>query len=244
MMQKSFLDKSLLWKSLLWIVGGLFLVGVGAGFGLLLLTLSQTTVGAQAGSLITRLLAADTTQVTWYITRSAGLTAYLLLWLSTAWGLAVPSKILDGILHGSFTFEFHQFISLLAIGFTTLHVGVLLFDQYLPFNLAQIVFPFLSTYRPIWTGLGVLTFYSVLLVTITFYMRARIGMKAFRAIHLVSLLSFFGAAAHGLFAGTDSPLLFVRLMYIGTSLSIVFLTVYYLANRVMVARQKKLTAVR
>jgi predicted ferric reductase len=243
MMQKSFLDKSFLWKSLLWIVGGLILVGVGAVVGLLLLTLSQTSLGAQAGGFITRLLAADTTQVTWYITRSAGLTAYLLLWLSTAWGLAVPSKILDGILHGSFTFEFHQFISLLAIGFTTLHVGVLLFDKYLPFNLAQIIFPFLSTYRPIWTGLGTLTFYSVLLVTITFYMRARIGMKAFRAIHLLSLLSFFGAAAHGLFAGTDSPLILVRLMYIGTFVSIVFLTVYWLTNRVITARQKHVTAV-
>ena len=45
-------------------------------------------------------------------------------------------------------------------------------------------------------------------------------------IHLVSYIAFLAAAVHGLFAGTDSPLLTVQVMYLLTTLSVVFLTVY------------------
>ena len=222
--------------NVLWVGLGIALVVGSALIGFALLLASQLPVVTQSGGLITWLLSLDHSQVTWYITRSAGITAYLLLWFSTAWGLAVPSRILDGILHGSFTFEFHQFISLLAIAFTLLHIGVLVFDQYMAFSIVQLFFPFISDYRPTPVGVGILSFYIVLLVTITFYLRSRIGMKAFRAIHVLSLVSFFGVAAHGLFAGTDSPLPSVQGLYLVTSLSVVFLTTYWLASKVFTKR--------
>ena len=68
----------------------------------------------------------------WYVTRAAGIIAYLLLWLSTVWGLAVPAKVLDRLVQRWATFDFHQFISLLAIGFMGLHILVLVLDHYLP----------------------------------------------------------------------------------------------------------------
>lgn len=203
---------------------GLALLG---GFVLAAL-LSLTGLGDFLARLLNNLLALQTTQTTWYITRAAGWTAYLLLWLSTVWGLAVPSKILDGMLHRSFTFDFHEFISLLALGFTGLHIAVLLFDKYLPFSIAQVLFPFFSTYRPIWVGIGSIALYLSLLVTVTFYLRKRIGMRAFRQIHLLSLIAYFGAALHGLFAGTDSPLPAAQLVYAATLLTVVFLTTYWL----------------
>ena len=193
----------------------------------LLLSGGQPTIAAlQNGT--NWLFALKSQQVTWYITRSAGLIAYLLLWLSTLWGLAVSSKILDFFLHRTFTYDFHQFISLLAIGFVFLHIIVLMADKYQPFSLLQVLFPFTSAYRPLWVGIGVIAFYLTLLVTVTFYMRKRIGMKAFRAIHVLSLLAYLGVTAHGYFAGTDSPLLATRLLYAGTFLSIVFLTAHWL----------------
>jgi predicted ferric reductase len=173
-----------------------------------------------------QLFAASSVQAMWYITRAAGIMSYLLLWLSTVWGLAVSNKILDPVLHRMFTYDFHQFISLLAIGFIGLHIVVLLADQYLPFSVAQILVPFAAPYRPVWVGLGTIGLYLTLLVSITFYIRKWIGQKTFRMIHLVSYLAFIAAALHGLFAGTDSPLITVRAMYLVTTLSVVFLTVY------------------
>jgi predicted ferric reductase len=203
------------------ILGLLVVLGLAALF-------FQTPAGLTAAQWGNWLFAADQEQVTWYITRSAGITAYLLLWVSTAWGLALSGKVLDGKLHAAFTFDFHQFISLLSIGLVGIHLAALMVDRYLPYTLAQILIPGLSTYRPVWVGIGSLAFPLILLVTITFYLRKRIGMRAFRAIHWLSLAAFLGAAVHGLMAGTDSSLRSMQGLYAGSFLSVVFLLSYRL----------------
>ncbi len=198
------------------VMGGLAIVMIIGGY----------TPAGFIASLGDKLFAASSVQAMWYVTRAAGLISYLLLWLSTVWGLAVSNKVLDPVLHRAFTYDFHQFLSLLAIGFIVLHIVVLLADQYLPFSVAQVLVPFAAPYRPVWVGLGQIALYLTLLVSITFYLRKRIGQKTFRTIHLLSYLAFIGAALHGLLSGTDSPLITVRLMYFGTTLVVIFLTVY------------------
>jgi predicted ferric reductase len=190
--------------------------------------MAQMTSGMSFGPTLSYLLGLDSGHATWYITRSAGFIAYLLLWLSTVWGLAVSSKVFDKLLHRAYTFDFHEFLSLLSIGFLVLHIVILLFDQYLPYSLAQILVPFISPYRPVWVGVGVIAFYLTLLVSVTFYIRSRISMKTFRVIHLLSFVAYIGSAVHGLLSGTDSPLLMTGLMYAFTFLVVVFLTVYWL----------------
>jgi predicted ferric reductase len=187
--------------------------------------------GAPARAALTWLFALTSDQVTWYLTRAAGIIAYLLLWLSTVWGLVIPSKLFGEVLSGDFTFDFHKFISLLSLGFLGLHIVVLTADRYLPFSVAQLLIPFLSPYRPLWVGFGVVAFYLLLLVTITFYLRRRIGMKAFRYIHYSSLAAYLGAVIHALMSGTDSSLPVVKLLYIGTCSVVVFLTVYWLVRQ-------------
>src|SRR5512135_1754957 len=177
---------------------------------------------------LSALFAVNSIQFWWYITRAAGLMGYFLIWLSTAWGLVVSSKILDGFVERTFTYDFHEFLSWLGLAFIGVHVIVLMADNYLPYNIWQILIPFLSPYRPLWVGIGVIAFYLVLLVTITFYLRSRVGMKTFRAIHLLSFLSYLGATVHGLFAGTDSSLPVMQLLYQVTFLITIFLTVYWL----------------
>jgi predicted ferric reductase len=208
------------------------LLGVAASMFL------QTTYGLRFEKTLSTLFAVDSVQMWWYITRSAGIIAYLLLWFSTAWGLAVSNKILDPILHRMFTFDFHQFISLLAIGFLILHISVLTLDHYLTFTWAQVLIPFIAPYRALWVGIGVISFYLIVLVTVTFYMRSRIGMRTFRVIHVLSLLGYLGATLHGLYAGTDAPLLAMQIMYKGTLLVVVFLLAYW----IIAAFQQKLSA--
>jgi predicted ferric reductase len=103
----------------------------------------------------------------------------------------------------------------------------------------QILIPFLSPYRPFWVGLGVIAFYITLLVTVTFYLRSKIGMKTFRSLHVLSLLGYLGVTFHGLFAGTDAPLIAMQLMYKGTVLVVVFLTVYWLVQKYLLNREAK-----
>jgi predicted ferric reductase len=159
------------------------------------------------------------------------------------WGLAIPSKIVQSLLDSAFTYDFHEYLSLLGIGFVTLHVVVLMLDNYLRFSLAQILIPFIDTYRPLWVGVGVISFYILLLVTVTFYLRKQIGARTFRAIHILSLVSYLGATLHGLFAGTDSALPITRFLYSGTFLVVIFMTVYWLTMRILGKDDEKTTLI-
>ncbi len=209
------------------LLGGIILV-TGFVATVAILSLTQSPLGALLKALFSWLFAANSVQAMWYVTRSAGFAAYLLLWFSTALGLAIPTKLFDRLIPRAATFDFHQFISLLAIGFILLHIGVLLVDRYLPFTLAQVLIPFISPYRPVWVGIGVLGFYLTLLVTITFYIRSRIGMRTFKIIHYLSLVSYLGVTIHAFLSGTDSSVPVAMLLYLGTFAVIVFLTAYWL----------------
>ncbi len=188
---------------------------------------AMTPAGQTFVQFVNWLFGANTVQLWWYVTRAAGIIAYLLLWFSTILGLAVSSKYMDIMLDRMFTYDFHQFISLLSIFFLLVHILVLLVDRYLPYSVAQILIPFISPYRPFWVGIGVISFYVILLVTITFYIKKRIGMKSFRVIHYLSLAGFLGGLLHGFFSGTDTALPAMRFVYYGTGLSALFFTVYW-----------------
>lgn len=176
---------------------------------------------------ISDLFAIDSLQFWWYLTRAAGLMGYFLIWLSTAWGLVVSSKILDPIMDRGFTYDFHEYLSWLGLAFIATHVIVLMADKYLPYTIWQVLLPFLSPYRPLWVGIGVIAFYLSLLVTVTFYLKKHIGMELFRKIHYLSLVAYFGATLHGLYAGTDSVLPIANLLYKGTFLITLFLVMYW-----------------
>jgi predicted ferric reductase len=208
----------------------LLIVGVGGVFGVLfiLVALGATPAGATAARGLSSFLALDTVQAWWYVTRAAGLLAYLLTWWSTVWGLGLASRIFHPAVEGAQSYDFHEFVSLLALAFMLLHVGVLMLDRFLPFTLAQLLIPFISKYRPAWVGLGVIGLYTFTLVTVTFYLRRFIGTQAFRSIHVLSLIGYAGVTLHGLFAGTDSGLPAAKFMYSGTFLGVVFLLVYWL----------------
>ena len=114
------------------------------------------------------------------------------------WGFAIPTGFVKPVLENIFTYDFHEHLSLLGLGFILVHMIVLLFDTYLPFSILQLLIPFTDTYRPLWVGLGIISFYLLLLVTFTFYLRHRIGAKLFRSLHVLSLVSYLGATLHGL----------------------------------------------
>jgi predicted ferric reductase len=189
---------------------------------------AMTPVGQSLGTFLRSLFALDSVQVWWYVTRASGIIAYLLLWVSTLLGLAVTSKYLDSMLDRLFTYDFHEFISLLSLAFTLVHVLVLTLDHYMPYTFAQILVPFTSPYRPFWVGIGVIAFYIIVLVTVTFYLRKHIGTRNFRVIHYLSLLGYLGVTLHGWFSGTDTALVTMQFVYKGSGLVVLLWTLYWL----------------
>ena len=212
-------------KNILVVTASLVFGMVLLAFGMLAM---QSTTGTSPLQVINGFLGLDSVHIWWYISRASGLMAYLLVWLSTLWGFAISSKIFDSFLKREFTYDFHEYLSLLSLGFVLGHVVTLLLDRVEPLSLVEVLIPFVSNYRPFWTGIGIIAFYLSILVTVTFYIRNRISMKSFRTIHYLSIVAYVGALFHGLYAGTDSLLNWTQIMYWGTFLSTAFFGVYWL----------------
>ncbi len=221
-----------------WILGGGLLVGAAILAALGYIIFRALPIGQPLSHLLAFLFATNGTHATWYITRAAGWIAYFLLWFSMVWGLVIPTKFLEKFLSPTFVVDFHEYLSLLSIGFVILHVTVLLFDQYLPFTLAQILVPFASTYRPLWVGLGIIGAYLGLLVTVTFYLRKKIGQKRFKSIHTLSVFAYLGVILHAFFSGTDSSLPIAQLIYFSTFIIVVFLTAFWLVRDKQIKQEK------
>ena len=121
----------------------------------------------------------------------------------------------------------------MGLAFALFHALILMGDKYINYDLAQVLVPFNSTgYKPVWVGLGQIGFYLLGLVGLSFYVRRRLGNRSWRLIHYLSFLTFMLALLHGIFAGTDSTVLAIRIFYWVTGASLLFLFVY----RVLIAK--------
>jgi methionine sulfoxide reductase heme-binding subunit len=139
---------------------------------------------------------------TWYIARSSGIVAYLLL---------SSSVVLGALMAGRAKFvwprfaveEVHRFLALLAGVFVVVHGSALLLDTVVPISLKQELVPFSSAYRPFAVALGVLAAELMAAVGITNLFRARLPHTVWRRAHYLTLAVWGLATLHGLLAGTD-----------------------------------------
>jgi DMSO/TMAO reductase YedYZ heme-binding membrane subunit len=166
----------------------------------------------------------------WYLSRATGTVAYLLLSAATIWGLILSSRIVKETIPAPLALGMHSFLSWLALAFAGLHGGLLLLDQYYQYGLADILIPFRGPYRPFWTGLGVAGFYLGLLTSASFSWRRRLGQRFWRRLHRLTFLAYLLVTVHGLMAGTDSGMTGMRLVYVASGLSVLFLVNYRLLS--------------
>ncbi len=165
-------------------------------------------------------------QAYWYLARAGGVVAYILLWLATCWGIMMSSKVIKGVVSIPVAFALHEYLPILGVIFAALHALVLLGDTYIGFTPWQLLIPFTSSYKPFWTGLGVLAFYLFVALIASFYVRKRIGQKTWRTLHYTSYLGFLIALAHGLMAGSDSNTTVMQSIYLVTGGVAIFMVLF------------------
>lgn len=169
--------------------------------------------------------------VFWFVSRAAGVVGYVLLWASTAWGILMSSKAVKELVPRPLAFTLHNVTAWLAMGFSAVHAWALLGDRVVSFSLPGILLPFAADYQPALTGLGTLSLYVGLLVSLSFYFSKRIGHRTWRLIHALSYLMFVGITLHGVRLGTDSSTLVMQMIYLLAGGSVLFLTLF----RVLIA---------
>jgi sulfoxide reductase heme-binding subunit YedZ len=142
----------------------------------------------------------------WYLTRSTGLVSLVLLTATVVIGVVAsigwttdrwPRFLSQGV---------HRNLSLFCVGFVAVHVVTTVSDGYVPIGFADAFIPFRSPYRPLWVGLGALTFDLLLAVMITSALRHRIGFASWRFVHWLAYLCWPIALIHSLGSGSDTSL--------------------------------------
>ena len=213
------------------VVGWLALVAVA--------TLVFVATVPQAIEVVAGWVAANVESLPWYASRLLGLLAYGALTASVVYGLALSTGLMDRLSPRVVSLSLHQELSAAAIGLTLLHGAALLLDSFVKATLLQLVTPFATEYRPAWVGIGQIALYLMVIVYGSFYVRRRIGQRAWRMLHYTTLLAFGGATVHGLMSGTDtaSPLVFWS--YMAASTLVVFLLAYRISTAVL--RKEKRT---
>jgi len=167
----------------------------------------------------------------WHISRSAGIVAYLLLAGSTIWGLLLSSKIIKEIIPPAVSLALHNMLSWIALTFSVVHGLVLIFDDYYSYTLRDLAIPFIGPYRPGWVGLGSLSFYLSLLISVSFYFRKQLGQRRWRSLHYLTFIGFILVTLHGTMSGTDSGSFLIQVVYLVSGLTVFFLTAYRLLTR-------------
>jgi predicted ferric reductase len=138
----------------------------------------------------------------WYLARSAGIVAYLLLSASVVLGLSMSARA--PFRWPRFAVEdVHRFLTIVTAVFIGIHALSLLLDRVVPISLGQELVPFADRYRPFAVGLGIVAAELMAAVGVTNALRKQIPHHLWRRAHYATLGVWVAATAHGLLAGTD-----------------------------------------
>jgi sulfoxide reductase heme-binding subunit YedZ len=150
------------------------------------------------------LLAAAGPSAYWYLSRGTGVVAQVLLTASVVLGVLGSMRFTAAPRWPRFTIDaLHRDVSLLVLAVLAVHILTSVVDSFAPIKLIDAVVPLVSTYRPLWMGLGALAFDLVLALVITSLVRRRLGYRAWRAVHWLAYASWPVAVLHGLGTGSD-----------------------------------------
>jgi sulfoxide reductase heme-binding subunit YedZ len=161
----------------------------------------------------------------WLVSRAAGVIALLLVSLSVLIGLAMANKLFRRPGLKRSVARAHEHIALTALAALGVHGLALLGDTWLKPGWRGIALPFAMSYRPLFTGVGIIGGYLVLLLGPSFYLRRRIGARRWRKVHTTIAVAWLLSAVHTLGAGSDATKLWLQAIVIAPGIPIVYLVV-------------------
>ena len=71
-------------------------------------------------------------------------------------------------------------------------------------SLGDVAVPFLSSYETLWTSTGIVAFWMLVVLGISYYARGWIGVQRWRKLHRLTALAWIMGVAHSLGEGTDA----------------------------------------
>jgi predicted ferric reductase len=175
-----------------------------------------------------------TSQLWWYLARAAGIVSWALVAISVCWGLLLAGRPIAGRSVGwarpHRLLDLHRYLGALAVMFTGIHVGALIADSYVHFDVVDVLVPLVSSWRPGAVAWGVVAVWLLAAIELTSLAKRRLPPRVWHGVHLASYPLFAMATIHGLTAGSDAVNPLLRLAMVAAGSAVVGLTVYRLGQ--------------
>lgn len=175
------------------------------------------------------------TDADWYLIRSTGVVALVLLTIVMALGILASNRVRLAGQPRFVTAAVHRNVALLSLVFLGVHVLTSLLDPFAAVSLLAVIVPGARAASAFWISLGALSVDLVAALIVTSLLRARLGYGAWRLTHWLAYLSWPLAFAHSVGIGSDATTLWFRLIAFGC-LAMVLIAV---ASRVLLRRPGK-----
>lgn len=197
-----------------------------------------------------------TDPIFWYISRGTGIMAFIVLTEVVAFGLLMSSKSLIKwkFIASPTALEMHHVMSYLGFMLVIAHFVALFFDETIKLRFMETFIPFIIQRNfksamgvdlGIPMGLGILAFYSMLLIQFTSYFRKKlVSLKVWRTVHYASFAMYLLFLGHGIFTGTDTKALWMQAIYAISAvivLSLLFVRIF--SKQLFFSRPKKVQPV-
>lgn len=166
----------------------------------------------------------------WYTTRGTGLVAMLLLTATMVMGILTNQRWSRPSWPRFANTELHRSLSLMCVMFLGVHIVTAELDPFAPVGWPAVLLPFLSSYRPLWLGLGTVAFDLLIALVATSLVRQRVGFQWWRTLHWAAYMCWPVALIHALGTGSDARLHWVDLLYAACTLAVLAALAVRLAN--------------
>lgn len=140
----------------------------------------------------------------WLSARALGVAAWLASSAAVLLGLAVATRMLQGVLQPRTTNLAHRTIAVVTVMLVAGHVALLVPDPYAKLSLLDVFVPGLAARGTLATALGTVAFLLLLIVVAGSLARSRLSPRAWRAIHVAAFAVWPLATVHYVVMGTDA----------------------------------------
>jgi len=142
-------------------------------------------------------------QILWFLTRSSGVVAMVLIILAVADGLIFSGREGGRRLRPAWWMDLHRGLGGYALIFTGLHLATA-YGAGIGVSLAQIFIPNASSVSTTAYTLGVVAFYAMVVTVFSSWPKRRLPRKLWHLVHLLSIPAAVAVAIHGWQLGTDA----------------------------------------
>jgi sulfoxide reductase heme-binding subunit YedZ len=142
--------------------------------------------------------------ILWYATRGAGVVSLLLLTAVVVMGILAVMRFQTAGWPRFLSSALHRNLALLSLVFLAIHDATAVVDPFTALGWNAILIPFVSSYRRLWLGLGLLACDLMLANVATSLLRRFIGPRIWRLVHWLTYAAWPFAVLHGIGTGSDT----------------------------------------